>query len=156
MYFQCVLWLKVRSHGSSELGVVEGRFQWLSMNFFCPAPERGSETARCWYWTWGEIKRYYNGSDTKLVLVPSCASSLRMVVQRHPSQFWFATEWMAPLFGDPRWIFWTETSRPLHPRRVLHAPAAIGSCMDATPLLSWAFAMMFWICLFVETHVEWK
>ena len=31
-----------------------------------------------------------------------------------------------------------------------------GSCMASTPLLSWAFAMMFWICLTVETPVEWK
>ena len=45
------------------------------MIFFCPTLERGSEAARCWYWTWGEIKRYYNGSDTKLVLVPTCESS---------------------------------------------------------------------------------
>ena len=38
-----------------------------------------------------------------------------------------------PRFGTSRGIIWMETSRPLHSRRILHAPGTIGVHSGVSP-----------------------
>ena len=74
--------LRLKSNDSPELGVVEGREQWESLLFSFVKHQNENlklqNAWKVWYWTWGEIKRFYITSYTKLVLVPTSVLSLKV------------------------------------------------------------------------------
>ena len=67
---------KVNANGSSKLGVVEVRWQWLSGVFTLSHTRPRIWNRKMLVLNLGCDQKFYNTSDTKLVRMPTCASSL--------------------------------------------------------------------------------
>ena len=70
------VFLKAKSDDSSILEMIERRKQWQSLSHQ-RVNLKPQDAWKIWYWTCVEIERFYKTSDTKLVLVPMSALSLR-------------------------------------------------------------------------------